>query len=145
MLTSNEKLYFLFGITSGIAMASAAVFLLSALRTNKKVSRSKQVSRASSPSRTRGSFHNDTLTRLESLLSVSTLKLHEIVKHFVKEMARGLTINDSTLRMIPSHVVRRATGQEKGQYLALDLGGSNFRVCEVNLEGNGAGINIKTN
>jgi hexokinase len=39
--------------------------------------------------------------------------------------------------MIPSFVIRKATGQETGVYLALDLGGSNFRVCEVYLEGKG--------
>jgi hexokinase len=134
---NNERLYFLFGITTGIAVASAASFLLSALKTDEKVSRS-----TTTPRRSIGSFNEETHTRLESLLSVPTLKLNEIVKHFVIEMARGLAVNDSTLRMIPSHVVRRATGQEKGVYLALDLGGSNFRVCEVDLEGNGAGIKI---
>jgi hexokinase len=39
--------------------------------------------------------------------------------------------------MIPSHVVRRPSGSETGSFLALDLGGSNFRVCEVILDGNG--------
>jgi hexokinase len=37
--------------------------------------------------------------------------------------------------MIPSFVQGRPTGQEKGKYLALDLGGTNLRVCEVNLLG----------
>lgn len=142
---NKENFTFLFGLTTGIAIASAAVFLLIATRTNDALThtrKDRKVSRSSSPRRSKGSINDDTLGRLESLLSVSTTKLHEVVKHFVKEMARGLTVHDSTLRMIPSHVVRRATGQEKGLYLALDLGGSNFRVCEVNLEGNGAGKNI---
>lgn len=33
--------------------------------------------------------------------------------------------------MIPSFVTNRPTGREVGSYLALDLGGSNFRVCEI--------------
>eukprot|EP00833_Pecoramyces_ruminatium_P011593 jgi/Orpsp1_1/1185625/evm.model.c7180000094670.1 len=37
--------------------------------------------------------------------------------------------------MIPSYVSNRPTGKETGSYLALDLGGTNFRVCEVYLEG----------
>ncbi|ORY50492.1 hypothetical protein BCR33DRAFT_530678 [Rhizoclosmatium globosum] len=37
--------------------------------------------------------------------------------------------------MIPSHVVNRPTGRETGSFLALDLGGTNFRVCEVVLDG----------
>ena len=41
------------------------------------------------------------------------------------------------MKMIPSYVVKRPTGLESGSFLALDLGGSNFRVCEVFLEGNG--------
>lgn len=39
--------------------------------------------------------------------------------------------------MIPSFVTGRPTGQEKGRYLALDLGGTNLRVCEFELKGNG--------
>lgn len=37
--------------------------------------------------------------------------------------------------MIPSYVQGRPTGKETGKYLALDLGGTNLRVCEVNLLG----------
>ena len=130
----------MFGVTTGIVIASTAVFLLSVLQSTKTEDVNKASKHSStSPRRSRGSINEDTLTRLESLLSVPTSKLHEMVKHFVKEMVRGLSFPDSTLRMIPSHVIRRATGQEKGLYLALDLGGTNFRVCEVNLEGNGSG------
>lgn len=39
--------------------------------------------------------------------------------------------------MIPSFVSGRPTGEETGRYLALDLGGTNLRVCEFSLEGNG--------
>ncbi|KAI9317975.1 hexokinase-domain-containing protein [Dichotomocladium elegans] len=40
--------------------------------------------------------------------------------------------------MIPSYVTGRPTGKETGDYLALDLGGTNLRVCLVTLKGNGS-------
>lgn len=39
--------------------------------------------------------------------------------------------------MIPTFVFGWPTGSEKGDYLALDLGGTNLRVCLVTLEGGG--------
>lgn len=39
--------------------------------------------------------------------------------------------------MIPSFVTGRPTGNETGKYLALDLGGTNLRVCEFELKGDG--------
>jgi len=39
--------------------------------------------------------------------------------------------------MIPSFVTGRPTGTETGKYLAIDLGGTNLRVCQVALVGNG--------
>ncbi|CEI87518.1 hypothetical protein RMCBS344292_01929 [Rhizopus microsporus] len=39
--------------------------------------------------------------------------------------------------MIPSFVSGRCTGEEKGHFMALDLGGTNLRVCHVTLLGNG--------
>lgn len=39
--------------------------------------------------------------------------------------------------MLPTYVFGWPTGQEKGAYLAVDLGGTNLRVCHVELEGDG--------
>lgn len=39
--------------------------------------------------------------------------------------------------MLPTWVFGWPTGKETGSYLAVDLGGTNLRVCEVELEGNG--------
>lgn len=39
--------------------------------------------------------------------------------------------------MIPSFVAGRCTGEEKGNFMALDLGGTNLRVCQVHLLGGG--------
>jgi len=53
-------------------------------------------------------------------------------------MTKGLnpkTQSESSLRMIPTFVRALPDGTEKGRYLALDLGGTNFRVLMVSLEG----------
>lgn len=55
----------------------------------------------------------------------------------LEEMEAGLAGKPSSLKMLPSYVTRRCTGDEAGKYLALDLGGTNFRVVLVSLEGNG--------
>lgn len=39
--------------------------------------------------------------------------------------------------MIPTYVFGWPTGNETGDYLALDLGGTNLRVCLVTLTGSG--------
>lgn len=39
--------------------------------------------------------------------------------------------------MIPTFVFGWPTGQEVGEYLAVDLGGTNLRVCLVTLQGEG--------
>jgi hexokinase len=44
--------------------------------------------------------------------------------------------------MIPSFVTGRPTGTEIGRYLALDLGGTNLRVCEFELKGKGKGYSV---
>lgn len=39
--------------------------------------------------------------------------------------------------MLPTWVFGWPSGKETGSYLAVDLGGTNLRVCEVELEGEG--------
>ena len=39
--------------------------------------------------------------------------------------------------MLPTFVNKRVTGAERGDYYALDLGGTNFRVLRLTLEGGG--------
>ncbi|KAJ1548223.1 hexokinase A, partial [Nowakowskiella sp. JEL0078] len=78
-----------------------------------------------------------TIAKLEKSFTVTSQKLNEIVKHFASEIKRGLAQDGQTLKMIPSFVDKRPTGLEVGTYLALDLGGTNFRVCEITLDGKG--------
>ncbi|KAI3636555.1 hypothetical protein MIR68_005409 [Amoeboaphelidium protococcarum] len=68
---------------------------------------------------------------------ISTIQLHEIIKHFVAELKSGLSKHGQTLKALPSFVTKLPAGMETGTYLALDLGGTNLRVCEVALEGSG--------
>lgn len=48
----------------------------------------------------------------------------------------GLQKDDTTMAQIPSYVKVIPNGTETGTYLAVDLGGTNFRVCSVHLHGN---------
>lgn len=60
----------------------------------------------------------------------------EIINAFHREMHRGLSGKRSSLAMLPTFV-DSPTGKERGVFLALDLGGSIFRVLMVYLPGNG--------
>lgn len=77
------------------------------------------------------------LARLEQEFRLPTNKLKEIVRHFVNELNKGLQVPGSTIKALPSFVTRLPKGDETGTFLALDLGGTNLRVCEVVLEGHG--------
>ncbi|KAL1980630.1 hypothetical protein VTN96DRAFT_3881 [Rasamsonia emersonii] len=57
------------------------------------------------------------------------------VQEFIREMHEGLSKHGATLSQIPSYVTSVPNGTEKGLYLAVDLGGTNFRVCSVQLHG----------
>ena len=47
----------------------------------------------------------------------------------------GLHESGKTLSQIPTYVTSVPNGTEKGLYLAVDLGGTNFRVCSIQLHG----------
>lgn len=55
----------------------------------------------------------------------------------VQEFRKGLASDNEMIKMIPSFVVSLPSGSEQGRVLALDMGGSNFRVIEACLEGSG--------
>ncbi|CAB4480215.1 hypothetical protein RhiirA5_347865 [Rhizophagus irregularis] len=68
---------------------------------------------------------------------INTDKLKKISEHFRNEMNKGLEKHGQTVAMVPSYVTGIPTGKEVGTFLALDLGGTNLRMCQVNLEGDG--------
>ncbi|XP_069030166.1 hexokinase-1 isoform X2 [Embiotoca jacksoni] len=60
--------------------------------------------------------------------------LLDITQRFRRELAKGLgrdTNPTATLKMLPTFVRAIPDGSEKGDFIALDLGGSNFRILRV--------------
>ncbi|XP_028794275.1 hexokinase-1 [Neltuma alba] len=68
-------------------------------------------------------------------------KLRLVADAMDVEMHAGLASEGgSKLQMLISYVDNLPTGDEKGIYYALDLGGTNFRVLRVQLGGKGKGV-----
>lgn len=66
-------------------------------------------------------------------------RLRGMVDLFIESADYGLSHPSSSrhaMPMIPTFVTSIPTGKEKGVLLAADLGGTNFRVCSVKLNGN---------
>lgn len=62
--------------------------------------------------------------------------LQKAVDEYIAQSVEGLASDSSrTMPMIPSYVSHSPTGNERGVLIALDLGGTNFRVCAITLEG----------
>ncbi|KUI57525.1 Hexokinase [Cytospora mali] len=70
---------------------------------------------------------------LEDQLTISPEKLKAITNHFVKELEKGLSVEGGSIPMNPTWVMSFPDGYETGTYLALDMGGTNLRVCEITL------------
>ncbi|CCF60361.1 hypothetical protein KAFR_0J02970 [Kazachstania africana CBS 2517] len=77
----------------------------------------------------------DEIHELENLFSVSNEKLQEITKHFITELDKGLSKKGGNIPMIPGWVMEYPTGTESGDFLAIDLGGTNLRVVLIKLGG----------
>ncbi|KAI0092534.1 hexokinase [Irpex rosettiformis] len=73
---------------------------------------------------------------IEAQFSLSDEKLHDIVGQFLEDFRVGLSEYNHPMAMIPTFVTGVPNGSETGTFLALDLGGTNLRVCEVKLLGN---------
>lgn len=67
---------------------------------------------------------------------LSAEQFQQISVDFASAMEDGLQGKPSSLQMLPSFIGQPA-GNETGTYLALDFGGTNVRVAEVNLYGGG--------
>jgi len=77
-----------------------------------------------------------TLDNIQKAFCLTKADLQNIIRSFHAEMERGLSGKISRLRMIPTYVAR-PTGNERGKFIALDLGGTNFRILALKLRGNG--------
>ncbi|XP_005078347.1 hexokinase-2 [Mesocricetus auratus] len=73
-------------------------------------------------------------------MRLSDETLLEISRWFRKEMEKGLgatTHPTAAVKMLPTFVRSTPDGTEHGEFLALDLGGTNFRVLRVRVTDNG--------
>ncbi|KAI5124774.1 hypothetical protein M0805_005408 [Coniferiporia weirii] len=76
------------------------------------------------------------LEGVEKQFHLSDERLLAITRQFVDDFEMGLSEYNKAMAMIPTFVTGVPDGTEKGTFLALDLGGTNLRVCEVQLHGN---------
>lgn len=70
-------------------------------------------------------------------LKLSKVQLNKVMSLLQIEMEKGLaaaTHADADIKMFPTYVCSLPDGTERGDILALDLGGTNFRVLLVNLD-----------
>lgn len=76
------------------------------------------------------------LHAIEDMLTLLPELLKKVTAHFITELDKGLSKAGGNIPMIPGWVMDFPTGKEKGDYLAIDLGGTNLRVVLVKLDGN---------
>lgn len=80
----------------------------------------------------------EALSALEKEFSIDDEFLKNGIDAFNLSLDNGLKapkVGRDFMPMIPAFVTKIPTGKEKGVYLAADLGGTNFRVCSVDLQG----------
>ncbi|KAL7424058.1 hypothetical protein Q5752_001643 [Cryptotrichosporon argae] len=77
----------------------------------------------------------DVCRAFEPFFLLSDDRLHAIAERFRTELQEGLESYGKDVAMVPSFVTGVPDGTEQGTFLALDLGGTNLRVCEVRLFG----------
>uniref|UniRef100_A0AAX7SII6 Hexokinase-2 n=1 Tax=Astatotilapia calliptera TaxID=8154 RepID=A0AAX7SII6_ASTCA len=88
-------------------------------------------------------LHDDQADKVDKYLhnlQLSDKTLMDVSLRFRREMDKGLcrdTNPTAAVKMLPTFVRSTPDGTEQGQFLALDLGGSNFRVLLVKVMGNG--------
>ena len=75
------------------------------------------------------------LDRLDEEFWIPEDKLKEIVNRFREELDEGLAKHHQNIAMHQTWVHHLPSGDERGTFLTLDLGGTNLRVCEITLHG----------
>uniref|UniRef100_A0A674F820 Hexokinase-2 n=1 Tax=Salmo trutta TaxID=8032 RepID=A0A674F820_SALTR len=73
-------------------------------------------------------------------MRLSDDQLVDISARFRAGMEKGLSSESNAtaaVKMLPTHVLSTPDGSEKGEFLALDLGGSKFKVLQVKVSENG--------
>uniref|UniRef100_A0A914NUM1 Phosphotransferase n=1 Tax=Meloidogyne incognita TaxID=6306 RepID=A0A914NUM1_MELIC len=73
-----------------------------------------------------------------SYIELNDEQLREIMQRLEQSFAEGLQNEETAVvKMLPSFIRATSVGKESGEFLALDLGGSNFRVLLITLHGDG--------
>lgn len=83
---------------------------------------------------------DQTLVKVNNIVAQLTLShktLESICEKFIKELNDGLKGKSSMLKMLPTFITHLPLGDEAGEFLVVDLGGSNLRVGLVKLKGKG--------
>ncbi|RYP75159.1 hypothetical protein DL770_007467 [Monosporascus sp. CRB-9-2] len=75
------------------------------------------------------------LKSIEEQFTVDTAKLKQISQRFEEELREGLEKDGRNIAMNITWVIGFPSGHEEGQYLTVDLGGTNLRTCMVTLHG----------
>ncbi|CAN9347559.1 unnamed protein product [Alternaria alternata] len=78
---------------------------------------------------------DDELARLDNQFWIPRTKLEEIVSRFCEELEEGLAKDKQNIPMNITWVHNLPTGKERGTIMTLDLGGTNLRLCKVDLYG----------
>ncbi|KAH9023337.1 hexokinase [Lactarius pseudohatsudake] len=79
----------------------------------------------------------DHLRKYETIFTLTPQRMRMIVEAFKDTLELGLEKPKQIVPMIPTYVFGWPTGDETGDFLAVDLGGTNLRVCLVTLQGKG--------
>lgn len=75
------------------------------------------------------------LATLATQFTMGMDRLKVMALYMIHEMVEGLEGRPSTVRMLPSFVYKSDTTNSSGIFYALDLGGTNFRVLRVCMQG----------
>lgn len=75
------------------------------------------------------------MDKIEASFFLSETKLKAIEEKFIQDFRLGYSEYGHAMAMIPTFVTGVPNGTETGTFLAVDLGGTNLRVCEVVLNG----------
>ncbi|KAF2763851.1 hexokinase [Teratosphaeria nubilosa] len=83
------------------------------------------------------------LDSIEEQFEISAAKLKEMVARFREELQEGLGREGANLSMYVTWTLGFPSGSETGSYIAVDLGGTNLRVCWITLHGRGQDVEIE--
>ena len=82
-------------------------------------------------------FNEEQFKEIMAEFTIDTERLQTIAASFRQDLQLGLRdVELSSMRMLKSYV-GLPSGKEKGDYLALDFGGTNIRVFRIRLDGDG--------